>query len=93
MLTAVALMRLQTCFIVVDRILSLLRLIRLKVNVDDRQECHAIENCCKLILENLNGLMSELARTPATLTTQSCNVKRTGKGRGPAFHVQQEVLI
>ena len=82
----------QTCLVVVDRTISLLRLIIQEVDEVDKQEWHAIESCFELILQSLHSHVLELARRPTTLTLQNCNVESTGRPGRPAFHVQPEML-
>ena len=80
----------QTCLVVVDRTISLLRLIIQEVDEVDKQEWHTIESCFELILQSLHNHASELARRSTTLTMEICNVKRNGRPGRPAFYVQPE---
>ena len=58
----------QTCLVVVDRTISLLRLIIQEVDEVDKQEWHTSESCFELILQSLHNHASELARRSTTLT-------------------------
>ena len=69
----------QTCLLVVDRTISLLRLIIQEVDEVDKQEWHTIESCFELILQSLHNYVSELARRSTTLTTEYCNVECNGR--------------
>jgi hypothetical protein len=82
----------QTCLVVLDRTISLLRLIIQEVDEVDKQEWHTVESCFELILQSLHRHMSELARRPTTLTTQKCNAESTGRPGRPAFNIQPEML-
>lgn len=82
----------QTFLVVIERTVSLLRLILQEVAQEDIQELQLIESCFECISENLRKNVSELTSRPTTLTVRLSNVERTGNPGRPAFHMEPEML-
>ena len=82
----------QTCLVIVDRTVSLLRSILLDVGVEDKEEWEAMQECFIQVLRDLHRHFSEVVRRPTATTMQGCEVERTGRPGRPTFYVQPEML-